>query len=117
MTRVQLSHAISGARMTADLVKQAWARQVTFPGDTDLAKGSCAAYGEASMRGWTQHGSSRREITLRSPGEEDGRLLCYTARGGWSGAEWTDNLNDIYGVAYGKSRPAVYGWWRVRSGA
>jgi hypothetical protein len=73
-------------------------------------------YGDASIRAWTQQGTRRHEITPSTPGREHGRLLCYGSRYNWAAAEWTDNVNDLYGVAYGKSRYAVYYWWRVRSG-
>jgi hypothetical protein len=103
--------------MKDDLERQAWAHQVAFPGQGVDPKGSCPVYGDASIRAWSQQGSRRYEIRLSSPGAEHGRLLCYGSRYGWAGAEWTDGVNDIYAVAYGKTRYALYRWFRIRSGA
>jgi serine/threonine protein kinase len=119
MTRVQFSRALSGTRLTQALKGDAYAHEALLPGDPiDHAVGSCPVPGDASIRDWTQLGSKRTELFPGTPGRRHGRLLCYASPYGlWAAVEWTDPRNDILATAYGKSRYAVYHWWRIRSGA
>jgi hypothetical protein len=114
---MRYSHALSGLRMKQQLQAQAYAEQAAVPGETVQPNGSCAVPGSPSIREWTQLGARRQELFPSTPGAVRGRLLCYASPYGWAAAEWTDQRNDVYTVAYGKSRYALDRWWRVRSGA
>jgi serine/threonine-protein kinase len=116
VTRIQYSHARSGLRMSQALRAQAYAVQAAVPGETVKPIGSCPVPGAASIRDWTQLDSKRTQLFPSTPGRRRGRLLCYASPYGWAAAEWTDQQNDVYAVAYGTNRYAVYRWWRVRSG-
>jgi serine/threonine protein kinase len=117
MMRVQFSSAVGGTRMTQALRGDAYAHEALLPGEPiNHPVGSCPVPGGASIRDWTQIGSKRMERVPGTP-RAHGRLLCYGSQNGWAAAEWTDQRNDIFATAYGKSRYAVYYWWRVRSGA
>jgi len=118
VARVQYSHALSGTRMTQTLRGDAYAHEALLPGEpVDHPVGSCPVPGGASIRDWTQIQSKRMQLFPNTPGRRHGRLLCYASPYGWAAAEWTDQQNDVFATAYGKSRYAVYRWWRVRSGA
>jgi serine/threonine-protein kinase len=117
VTRVQYSHALSSLRMKQRLQERAYALQVAVPGQPVQPLGSCPVPDHVSIRDWTQAGSRRTQLFATTPGAVRGRLLCYASPYGWAAAEWTDQRNDVYTVAYGKNRYALYRWWRVRSGA
>jgi serine/threonine protein kinase len=117
VTRVQFSLAASGVLMSQALRGDAYAEQAALPGQPVSPVGSCPVPGVASIRDWTQLGSKRTQLFPGTPGRRHGRLLCYASPYGWAAAEWTDQLHQVLAIAYGKSRYAVYRWWRVRSGA
>jgi hypothetical protein len=103
--------------MKQRLQEQALSHHVVTQTSAGWATGSCSEPESASVRDWTQMGSHRTQLFPSTPGRPRGRLLCYASPYGWAAAEWTDQLNDVYAVAYGTSRYAIYRWWRVRSGA
>ncbi|MFL5954765.1 MAG: serine/threonine-protein kinase [Gaiellaceae bacterium] len=117
VTSVRYSHARSGLRMKQHLQDQALSHHLVTQTSAGWATGSCSEPATASVRDWTQTGSRRAQLFPSTPGRPRGRLLCYASPYGWAAAEWTDQLNDVYAVAYGTNRYAVYRWWRVRSGA
>src|SRR4051794_6770107 len=114
--RVDYSHAVSGLRMKQRLLDEAYAHLVAVPGEPVNPRRACQRPGAASVREWTVSAGRRSEVFPTTPGAPHGRLLCFTSPAGWASAEWTDQSNDVYGVAFGKSRYAVYRWWRVRGG-
>jgi hypothetical protein len=99
------------------LLERAWAEQAAVPGLQVTPVGSCPDGSTTAVRDWTQPSSTTRTQKFpTTPGVARGRLLCYTSGFGWSALEWTDTNNDVYSVAYGRTRPALYRWWRVRGG-
>jgi hypothetical protein len=117
VTSVRYSHARSWRRMHDQLLERAWAEQAALPGAQVTPIGSCPHAGKAAVRDWTQPSSATRtQMFPSTPGVARGRLICYTTGFGWSALEWTDTNNDVYSVAYGRSRYALYRWWRVRGG-
>ena len=117
VTSVRYSHAESGRRMHDHFLARAWAEQAALPGVQVLPIGSCPNAGRTAVRDWTAlPGARRTQKFLSTPGAARGRLLCYDSSFGWSGLEWTDTNHDVYSVAYGRSRYALYRWWRVRGG-
>lgn len=116
ISEVIYSHARSGLRMRRQFERSAWAHEVALPGTRVSPVRRCQSIGGPSVRDWTQRGARRAELFPSTPGAVGGRLLCYSSPLGWAAAEWTDSFNDVYGVAYGKSRYAVAQWWRIRSG-
>jgi len=116
ITSVHYSHAVSGARMRRQLLGSAYAHGAAVPGQPVRPGGSCPRPESTAVRDWTQSGAGRAEMFATTPGSVRGRLLCYTSPFGWSAVEWSDTANDVYSVAYGKNRYAVYRWWRVRGG-
>jgi serine/threonine-protein kinase len=117
VTSVRYSHADSGRRMSEYFRERAWAVQAALPGVQVSPVGSCPNAGKSAVRDWTELPDARRtQMFVSTPGAARGRLLCYTSEFGWSGLEWTDTNHDVYSVAYGRSRYALYRWWRVRGG-
>jgi serine/threonine-protein kinase len=118
VTSVQYSHALSGTRMRAQGQRAAYAHGAATPGARVGARGLCEDQTTAAVRDWGVTADGKRsELTpLVSPVAIRGRLLCYTSPNGWSAIEWTDKDYDVYSIAYGKSRSALYRWWRVRGG-
>ena len=117
VTIVRYSHAESGRRMSEHFRERAWAEEAALPGVQVSPIGSCPDAGKTALRDWTELPDARRTQMFRStPGAPRGRLLCYTSAFGWSGLEWTDTDHDVYSVAYGRNRYALYHWWRVRGG-
>jgi predicted Ser/Thr protein kinase len=117
VTSVRYSHAETGRRMHDHFLARAWAEQAALPGVQVQPAGSCPNEGSTAVRDWTElPGARRTQMFLSTPGAARGRLLCYTSAFGWSGLEWTDTTHDVYSVAYGRTRYALYRWWRVRGG-
>ena len=117
VTSVVYSHARSWQRMHQHLLERAWAEQVAAPGAAVLPSGSCPNAGRAAVRDWAQPPTgTRTQMFPSTDGAARGRLLCYSSTTNWSGLEWTDTNHDVYAVAYGRNRYALYRWWRVRGG-
>jgi hypothetical protein len=117
VTSVRYSHAQSGRRMRDHFLERAWAEQAALPGVQVSPIGSCPDAGATAVRDWTElPGGRRTQMFLSTPGAPRGRLLCFASAFGWSGLEWTDTNHDVYSVAYGRNRYALYRWWRVRGG-
>jgi serine/threonine protein kinase len=113
VSSVEYSRA-PASRMRQHMLSDVYAHQAAIPGERVQPVGSCPKPDRTAVRDWTSSSGKRMQMFPTTPGSPRGRLLCYTSPFGWSAVEWTDTRNDAYGVAYGKSRYALYRWWRVR---
>ena len=114
--RVEYSHAVSGSRMRAQLLSDVVARGLASFGKPVRPAGRCGSAAEA-VRDWAAGvAGPRTQITpgVREP--DTGRLLCYVARDGWAGMEWTDKRVDVLTRAFGHSPAALYVWWTRHGG-
>jgi predicted Ser/Thr protein kinase len=108
-------HAVSGARMRAQLLADAVTRGVARFGEPVVPFGRCARTA-AAVRDWVGDTPSRRERTPRDRVSTRGRILCFSSPYGWSAVEWTDLRFDVLSTAYGHSAAALYRWWRRTGG-
>src|SRR5437763_5641368 len=102
--------------MRRQLVGDAWAKGVAVPGQPVVPAGTCGTAATA-IRDWREvRPGVRVQIRGRSTGGVSGRILCYDSGTGWNAIEWTDSRFDIYSVAFGGDRGALYTWWATRGG-
>jgi predicted Ser/Thr protein kinase len=112
---VRYSHAVSGARMRAQLASDAVLWGVAARNRPVSPVGRCGST-PASIRDWGGDAPSRRQLT---PGEQrpvHGRLLCYVSPFGWAVLEWSDVRFDILSAAFGVSSRSLYRWWTKAGG-
>jgi hypothetical protein len=115
VVRVEYSSA-SGSRMRAQLLLDLIAQGLASPPKPVRPAGRCGSTAQ-SVRDWALLAPGRRtQITPGVRGGYEGRLLCYVARDGWAGMEWTDRRVDVLTKAFGRSPAALYAWWTRHGG-
>jgi predicted Ser/Thr protein kinase len=112
---VRYSHAVSGARMRAQLASDAVLSGVAARDRPVSPVGRCGST-PASIRDWGGDAPSRRQLTPSERHPVHGRLLCYVSPYGWAALEWTDVRYDILSAAFGASSRALYRWWTRTGG-
>ena len=112
---VSYSLPLSASRMRAQAISDANRVGIGRPGQPLNAFGTCGTDSRA-LRDWTETADGRRiPLTKKIERKAIGRLLCYS-QNDWSALEWTDTRVDVYSIAYGPSRAALYRWWATRGG-
>jgi serine/threonine-protein kinase len=115
---VRYSHAISAGRMKQQLLGNIWSKGLAIPPGQPSPTGVCGR-DPTAIRDWRETRPGQRTqlrgATANRP-KKNGRLLCYDSGTGWSAIEWTDNRVEIYSIAYGTDRAALYRWWAARGG-
>jgi hypothetical protein len=115
-TRVQYSHAVSGARMRAQLLADAVTHGVAMFGAPVSPVGRCGQT-PTGIRDWAfVTTGNRAQITRPGAGPALGRLLCYVSSNGWSALEWTDTRVDVLTEAYRTAPTGLYTWWTRHGG-